>query len=284
MADNVNEFTLKLANFLLKDDVKMFGFSISGFVAYMTLSFVSNGLQGHTKDQLLHLLNCNFSNMEISYTRTQMETQCLNSFLMDEFSAIGSAQSAIFHSKPVFENFQQMARDFYDIEMHPIDPTNHDIQQYTIDEWSKKLIGVYFNDVFKESIHEDISILIVNEYFARFKWKTPFNPRSIIKGIFTDISMNNITADFMKMTDIFRFYNDVVIGASIIFIPLVDDDMYAVIMLPYPDKNLLDILPRINVEIKIICRMREYIPGLIFHCSEELIYFYLNLEYLAKYL
>ncbi|KII64056.1 Corticosteroid-binding globulin [Thelohanellus kitauei] len=247
MAERVNEFTLKLAKFLLDNDGNTAAFSISGLVIYLTLSLVSEGLDGHPKDQLLDLLNCNFSHMEISYARTTTEIDCLNSFMMDEFSKTGVSKSAIFHSKSVLETFKQMALEYYETEMHPIDPTDSDRQQHAINEWKKTQLGFPYFSIHLGTYREELSLLIINECYLRFKWQIPFFQKSTKKEIFKDISMNDITVNLMRRADVFKYYDDTILEASVVFIRFEQFGIFAAIVLPKPDNNVQDLLPRINV-------------------------------------
>ncbi|KII64058.1 Antithrombin-III [Thelohanellus kitauei] len=246
MAEKVNEFTFKLANFLIEEDGRLFAFSISGFIAYLTLSLVNKGLTGSTKDQLIDLLNCNFSNIEISNTRSRMENQCTDLLRMNQFSKIGSAKSAIFHSKPVMEIFSQIALEYYDTEMRSVDPTNNDLQQARINAWGNTLLEVPYTNIFVESYNEELSLLIMNEYFARFKWKIPFHPQATRRGFFKDIGMNEIAVNFLKKVEYLKYYNDTALGASIVFLSLEEYDTYGAIVLPYPDNNIQDLLRKIK--------------------------------------
>ncbi|KII64057.1 hypothetical protein RF11_09891 [Thelohanellus kitauei] len=278
MTERVNELTLKLANFLLEKDGEWISFSISGFIAYLTLSFISIGLKGPTKYQLLDLLNCNFSYMEKSNTRIIMEHECTNSLKMDDFSKIGMAKSAIFHSKPAFQIFKQIALEYYDLEMHMIDPTNYDLQQHTINEWGKTLMDVPFINIFTDQYKEEVSVLIMNEYYASFEWRKHFHPKQNSLDMFKDSKMNIHTVDFMKRVDDYKYYNDTVIGASIVFLLLNKAGTYAAVVVPHSDNNVQNLLERMNVKILIKYRTRAYIPGFIIQSPNDLTYVYLNLD------
>ncbi|KII64599.1 hypothetical protein RF11_14460 [Thelohanellus kitauei] len=110
---------------------------------------------------------------------------------MEEFLKIGSAKSAIFHSKPPLQTFEQMALEAYEVELQAIDAKNEVLQYLAVNEWGKTLKDVPFFDILFEPQKTELSLLIVSENFVRFQWRLPFNEKSTTKGTFTDINDEN---------------------------------------------------------------------------------------------
>ncbi|KII63930.1 Serpin B11 [Thelohanellus kitauei] len=245
MADSINELTLKLANYLLVNSGKRNTFSISGFIAYLTLSLVNKGIKGPSKDQLSDFLNCNYSLKEISYQIYAVEYNCIDYFGIEEFYNVGSVKSAFFHSQLPVESFKQMALESYDTELHPIDPTNNDRQIETINEWGKTLVDVPFSDIFTDLYKDEISLLIINEYYVCFQWKIPYMKRLTTNKIFTDINSEIIIVETMRKIEYLKYYNDKDLRADIVFVPLQETNMSAAIVLPH-ENNIKDVLKRMN--------------------------------------
>ncbi|KII64047.1 hypothetical protein RF11_09880 [Thelohanellus kitauei] len=256
MADSITEFTLKLARHLLVVNGQVGVVSISGFVGYLTLLLVDQGLRGPAKDHLSEFLDCNYSFIGISYTN-DLEFECQNIFRMDEFRHIGSVKSAIFHSQKSVETFKQMALEFYDMEFQEIEPFSNTRQYYIITEWANSLRGVPMNDILVEPYGKELSLLMINEYTIRFQWRTPFLLRSTKKVSFTDITNKEHMILMMRMVDYFKFYNDLYLKASVVFIPLVDQDIFAAAVLPDEDNNVIELLKNMNVRFVVYSEQKN---------------------------
>ncbi|KII67008.1 Serpin A3-7 [Thelohanellus kitauei] len=249
MADRANDLTLKLAKFLMEADGYPITFSISGFIAYVTLSIITKGLRSPAKDRFLDLLNCSYSHLEESHERSFLEFKCLNSNEMIDFEKAGRVKSAIFHTKTPYETFKQMAFEHAGIEFQIVHDTNYALQYHLINEWGKTLEDVPFTNIFIESMDEELSLLIFNEYFVRFQWKSPFNPKTTKDQYFKNIYDQDVRVDMMRRIMYSRYYDDQELMATIVFIPLEQDDMYAAVVLPHSTNNIMDLLRNMNVSL-----------------------------------
>ncbi|KII60626.1 Glia-derived nexin [Thelohanellus kitauei] len=246
MVDNVNEMTLKLANFLLTENQQLNMVSISGVIAYMTLSLITIGLLGPSKYELLDFLNCSYSLEEYSYPEYFLIYKCMDVSALDDFSKIGSVKTAIFHSKPALEYFKQIALESFDIDLQSIHSRNNEHQLLTIIHWSKTLKDVPFNILHHEPIKIKLSLLLISEYFIHFQWKTPFDVQSTKKTVFVDCYNNNRDVEIMRMVDYLRYYDDSELKAWIVFVALEDTDVFAAIVLPYYKNRLVDVLKKMS--------------------------------------
>ncbi|KII67019.1 Plasminogen activator inhibitor 1 [Thelohanellus kitauei] len=220
--------------------------SISGFIAYLMLSLVYMGIRGPDKHKLSYFLNCNFSFVNESHVKIFLELDCQNAFKIIEFSKIGSVRSVIFHSKTPMENFKQIALEVFETGLQNIDATNNDRQFHTIDEWAKTITDIPFNDLITVPFKEELSLLIINQYFARFQWKTPFERRYIRKGTFTDIDSETENIELMRKTEYMKYFCDHNLKASIVYLPLHVDGIHAVVVVPFEDNDVLTVLNGMN--------------------------------------
>ncbi|KII67022.1 Alpha-1-antitrypsin [Thelohanellus kitauei] len=246
MADIINDLTLKLANYFMADDDHLSSFSVNGLITYLTLSLVNIGLLGPVKYQLLDFLKCNYTFVLISYPSYFLQYKCVDSFTLDEFLKIGNVKSAIFHSSPIIQNFRQIAHQTINMEFYHIDPKNKENQSSTIFEWARRLEDISFQININEPYEQDLSLLVMNQYYTRFQWKTPFHLRSTKRSQkFTDVYNVEREVQMMRRVEILKYCNDPFMKASMVFIPLQEDDLYAAVVLPYFDstlKNLLKIM------------------------------------------
>ncbi|KII73629.1 hypothetical protein RF11_08245 [Thelohanellus kitauei] len=247
MVDTINDLTLKLANYLLEENKGLNTVSVSGYLAYFTLLLVNVGLQGQAKYDLSAYLNCNYSYIDFSYLYDFLEYECIHSFTMDEFIMIGSVKSAIFHSAPPVENFIQMANYVYNFELVDIDPIYHEGQSNTINQWSLLLKHVPLEYIIPDTFYRELKLLIINEYFIGFKWLTPINKRYTYSETFTNYYSRKITVRMMRMVNYFRCYSDDEFKADIVFVNLETNGTYAVVVYPYVNSSVKDVLKNINV-------------------------------------
>ncbi|KII73627.1 hypothetical protein RF11_08243 [Thelohanellus kitauei] len=247
MADTINQLTLELANYLLKQNEGLNTVSVSGYLAYFTLLLVNFGLQGQAKYDLSAFLDCNYSFIEISEFFNFLEYECIHSFTIDEFLKIGGVKSAIFHSSLSVDNFKQIAKYVYNFELEYIDSINKEYQANTINQWTQLLHHVPFHYIVPESFYREVKLLIINEYLISFKWMAPTSRRYTHSETFTDYYSRKITVKMMRMIDHFRCYTDVDIKADIVFVNLETNGTYAVVVYPYATSNVSDVLKNMNV-------------------------------------
>ncbi|KII73951.1 hypothetical protein RF11_03758 [Thelohanellus kitauei] len=247
MADRINDFTIKLANYLFMLNEGRFTVSFSGLIAYLSLSLLTIGLHGPVKDSLLDCLNCNISSSEISQTRNILEDQCLNTFHMNEFLKIGSYKSAIFHSKKPLESFKQMALEKYDTELKTFDGISNDLQLLKLNEWVRTLSDGPFPNIFIHPFKQELSLLIINDYLVQFQWRAGTKQRYNTKTIFTDIKGKSAKVVTMRIIEYVKYLNDPLMKAEMVFIPLQEENIFASIVLPYNDSNIKDLLQSMNV-------------------------------------
>ncbi|KII67012.1 hypothetical protein RF11_07551 [Thelohanellus kitauei] len=247
MADRVNEVTLKLAKFLLQENGSINMFTISGFVAYLTLSLLNIGLRGPSKYQISDFLGCNFTFMEISEIKDIQEYGCSNLLKMDEFNDVGRTQTAIFHSIRALEDFKQMALENYNIELIPV-PRGSDLRHITIiNQWAKNRKDIPYGDTFIQPFRDEISSLIIDDNYIRFNWEVSFREAWTSKGIFTNNNGKNIVVDTMILIEYLYYLDDNNTKASILFLPCDDYDTFSVIVLPHEETNLVAVLKRMKV-------------------------------------
>ncbi|KII73630.1 hypothetical protein RF11_08246 [Thelohanellus kitauei] len=170
---------------------------------------------------------------------------------MDEFSKIGVIKSAIFHSRQLVETFKQFAIEKYDIEFINIDPVNNAHQHNTINKWTTLLKNVPFQYILSKPVQEELMLLIINEYSVRFKWLFPVNTRYTRDQTFTDINSISYNVQMMKMVDVFKCIADKELKATIVFIKLETQGTFAVIVLPFIENNIKDLLKNMNVTFEI---------------------------------
>ncbi|KII69163.1 Alpha-1-antitrypsin [Thelohanellus kitauei] len=245
MADRINELTLKLANFLLEENGGIYTFSISGFIAYLTLSLVHKGLRGAEKDNLANLLKCNHSFREILPHEYTVEYHCIDYFGMDEFLSVGSVQSAIFYSKPLVETFIQTVLETSDIKLCPIDPRNLHLQLQTIYKWRDTLRHITLSKISFQQYNDELCLMIVSEYYLHFKWAKEFQRDLTHKKKFTLINSQIMHVKMMRKVELLRYYDDKFLKASVIFLELHEKHMYAAVVLPY-ENNLKQLLQCMN--------------------------------------
>ncbi|KII64280.1 Serpin B13 [Thelohanellus kitauei] len=241
MAQSLNDFTLKLANYLLEQNTGMNSVSISGFMAYMTLSLLNKGLRGPAKRQLFDFLNCNSSKNE-----KNMEDECRDSFRSDEFSSIGSLKSTLFHSQPLVENFRQTAIETHGMDIQAIHRTNIDQQIQTINEWGNSIPDVSIRPILTEPFESPLRLLIINQYSVRFHWKSALGKRNTNKDTFFYLNSKSIQIKMMRIVDYFRYYEDTYLKASIIFVRLKEKDIFATIVKPYIPGEILDLVKKLT--------------------------------------
>ncbi|KII73634.1 hypothetical protein RF11_08250 [Thelohanellus kitauei] len=220
MADTINQLSLKLANYYFDNHEEMTTISVSGYVTYFTLLLINFGLQGQAKYDLSAFLDCNYSYIEFSFEKNVFEYECINLLRMDELSHIGSARSAIFHSRYLFETFQLMAIQSFDFQPKPIDPVNSQHQYFSIYEWSNIFKKLPHGYIFSESQLSELILFIVNEIEIKFQWFAPANKRYTRTKTFTDIYSRQYEIKMMRLIDYLSFYNDLQLKASIYFVRL----------------------------------------------------------------
>ncbi|KII72746.1 Serine protease inhibitor 3/4 [Thelohanellus kitauei] len=142
-----------------------------------------------------------------------------------------------------------MALEVYDFQLQSIDATNNDRQINTINEWAQQLQDVPFRDIFIQPFKDHLSLLIINEYFIRFQWKRQFIERAASVRSFTNIDSNTKQFVMMRRIEYMKYINDKDMKASVVFVPLEENDMYAAVVLPFDDQNVLDLLKRMNVRV-----------------------------------
>ncbi|KII73956.1 Serpin I2 [Thelohanellus kitauei] len=245
MADTINELTLKIARYFIENSERLDIVSVSGYVAYLTFLLVNIGLRGQAKYELSLFLNCNFSSIDYSPIDNIFNYECIDFFRMEEFFKIGMAQSAIFYSKPLVERFVQIALETYGFDHSYIDPTNIDIQTYTIEQWMKSIMKAPIYDLL-QNLKEELRLLIINAYFVRFKWKIPCIKRHTHFGHFTNIYSEKIKVYMIRMIDDYRYYNDEDFKTSVVFVALEQNDTYAAIVLPGEGINIFYVIEHMN--------------------------------------
>ncbi|KII61680.1 hypothetical protein RF11_08233 [Thelohanellus kitauei] len=194
--------------------------SFSGLIVYVTLSLINFGLRNPEKAKLLYLLNCNNSSPTLAHFHYVIQLSCISSFALREFGEIGGMKSAIFHSSPPVENFQQMALENYDIHFENINAVNYASQHATIKEWSKSVQENDFFDILNNPLETELSILPIDDLYIRFNWIMPLKTRYTEKRNFTDNLGNQFEVNMMRMVNLLKYYHDTELKASIVSIQL----------------------------------------------------------------
>ncbi|KII73952.1 hypothetical protein RF11_03759 [Thelohanellus kitauei] len=251
MADAINKFTLKLVKFLLDNDGKINSVSVSGFVAYLILFLVNSGLPHQQSLKLSRLLNCNVTYFEFSYLTSLLDYECTDNFQMDEFSKIGIAKSVIFTSKLLVETFRQTALEHYEIETQPIDSKNYYNQLTAVYEWSQILKDTPLKKNWMTPFNKDLILLFISEYFIRFQWRTPLNHRFTTRSEFIGINGDAFQIETMRVIDYMRYMDDPEEKARIVFVHLAQSDTFAVVVIPYENSDVLDVVKRMSVIINL---------------------------------
>ncbi|KII73625.1 hypothetical protein RF11_08240 [Thelohanellus kitauei] len=247
MTDSVNKLTLNLAKYYLEQNRGVNTISVSGYLAYFTLLLVNTGLQGQAKYDLSAFLDCNYSYLQFSECYKFLEYECIHSFTIDEFSMIGRVKSAIFHSSPPVEDFKRIAYESYDFEHISIHPTDGARQYYAMEYWTELLKNVPISRILPESVYTELKLMILHEYIVSFKWLKPAKARYTQIAPFTDLYSRIIPVKMMRMIDYYKCFHDDDVRASILFIDLETNGTYAVVVLPYLNENIMDVIKRLNV-------------------------------------
>ncbi|KII61681.1 Plasminogen activator inhibitor 2, macrophage [Thelohanellus kitauei] len=237
MVESINELTLKLANFLMEKNGGVESLSISGVIIYMTLSLIHYGLHGSDKDKLSDFLNSNFSFSEFACPSYVLQFTCISTFGMEKFSKIGISQSAIFYSTPLEEYFQKFAMRAYKIDYKYLEYTHRGFQMMEMNNWARSLQDSPFTENIDESLDEDLRMLIINAYFIRFHWGLQSKNRYTKLRKFTLNETREVYVKMMRMVNIFRCFDDNTLNASIVFVPLKENNICAAIVLPHEMNN-----------------------------------------------
>ncbi|KII61682.1 hypothetical protein RF11_08235 [Thelohanellus kitauei] len=242
----MNKLTLQLANHLLEIRPTE-PISINGVIAYMTLSLLNTRLEGNEKFQFFDLLSLNFSPKALSSASYLYDLTTVASYANDEFSSVGIGKSGIFHSKTLDKYFELMAKHAYHMDLQDINYPNQGFQIKLINNWVKSLNDTPFGDIIIDHFPEEIQLVIINEYFIRFKWRFPSKKKFTKMQYFTDIFYRFIKVKTMRIVDVAKYYEDVNLKASVVIIQLKDQEISAVIALPYKNNTVYNLLKRMNV-------------------------------------